>query len=205
MDRKVSASTQSQALQALLFLYRVVLEVELPWLENVIRANRPRRLPVVLSRADVCALPGHLQGRPWLVANLLYGGGLRLLEALRLRVKDLLVERHEIIIRDAKGGKDRVTVLPETLDPALRTHMRQLRDWFEAARRRGAPGVSLPQALTRKYAGAATLLRHPPAGRWLRHPHGAGAARPRRREEPAGSRWLLTAADADLGQALERA
>jgi integrase len=93
VERKVSASTQSQALQALLFLYRVVLSIELPWLENVTRAARPRRLPVVLTRAQVRALLSHLEGTHWLVANLLYGSGLRLLEALRLRVKDLLMGR----------------------------------------------------------------------------------------------------------------
>ncbi|MCC7258091.1 MAG: integron integrase [Gammaproteobacteria bacterium] len=180
VDRKVSSSTQAQALQALLFLYRVVLEVDLPWLENVTRANRPRRLPVVLSRAEVRAVLGQLEGRPWLVANLLYGGGLRLLEALRLRVKDLLLERHEIVVRDAKGGKDRVTVLPEALDPALRTHMRHLREWFEAERRRGAPGVSLPQALARKYRGAATSWGWQylfPANRLCDDPYGGGAIR----------------------------
>ncbi len=180
VDRKVSASTQAQALHALLFLYRVVLEMDLPWLTNVTRANRPRRLPVVLSRAEVRAVLGQLEGRPWLVANLLYGGGLRLLEALRLRVKDLLLERHELIIRDAKGGKDRVTVLPEALDPALRTHMRQLREWFEAERCRGAPGVSLPQAFARKYRGAATSWGWQyvfPASGLCRDPYGGGPIR----------------------------
>lgn len=180
VDRKVSASTQNQALQAILFLYRHVLAVDLPWLENVTRASRPRRLPVVLSRAELRAVLGQLEGRHWLVANLLYGGGLRLLEALRLRVKDLLLERHEIIIRDAKGGKDRITVLPEVLDPALRSHLRQLREWFEAERRRGAPGVSLPQALARKYGGAATSWGWQylfPAGGLCRDPYGGSPIR----------------------------
>ena len=115
VERKVSASTQSQALQALLFLYRHVLEQDLPWLDGVTRATRPRRLPVVLSRTEVAALLGQLQGTHWLVASLLYGGGLRLLEGLRLRVKDVLADRQELIIRDGKGGKDRVTVLPMAL------------------------------------------------------------------------------------------
>src|SRR5580692_2983863 len=112
VDAKVSASTQNQALQALLFLYRQVLDIELPWLENVTRASRPRRLPVVLTVAEVRAVLAQLDGTAWLVANLLYGSGLRLMEALRLRVKDLDLERGELMVCDAKGGKDRVTVLP---------------------------------------------------------------------------------------------
>jgi integron integrase len=156
VDRKVSPSTQSQALQALLFLYRVVLEVDLPWLDGVTRATRPKHLPVVLSRAEVRAILGHLEGTPWLVCSLLYGGGLRLLEALRLRVKDLVLDRHEVVVRDGKGAKDRVTVVPMTLDKPRHEHMGRLREWFVDERRRGAPGVSLPQALARKYRGAAT-------------------------------------------------
>src|SRR3979411_2869745 len=120
VHRKVSAATQNQALQALLFLYRHVLEMELPWLDNVTRAFHPKRLPVVLSRTDVRALLAQIEGTPWLVANLLYGSGLRLTEALRLRVKDLALERGELIVREAKGGKDRVTVLPPVLGRPLR-------------------------------------------------------------------------------------
>ena len=112
VDEHVSASTQNQALQALLFLYRQVLEIELPWLENVTRARRPKRLPVVLTVAEVRLVLAQLDGAAWLFANLLYGSGLRLMEALRLRIKDLVIERGELIVRDAKGGKDRVTVLP---------------------------------------------------------------------------------------------
>jgi site-specific recombinase XerD len=119
----VSASTQNQALQALLFLYRHVLEVDLPWLENVTRARRPKRLPVVLTPAEVRSVLAQLDGVPWLFANLLYGSGLRLTEALRLRVKDLVIERGEIIVRDAKGGKDRVTVLPTSVVDPLRVHL----------------------------------------------------------------------------------
>jgi len=126
VHRKVSAATQNQALQALLFLYRHVLQIELPWLDNITRASHPRRRPVVLSRAEVRSLLSQLQGAPWLVANLLYGSGLRLMEALRLRVKDLALERGELIVREAKGGKDRVTVLPAVLDPPLRGHLTRL-------------------------------------------------------------------------------
>lgn len=103
VDGKVAASTQNQALQALLFLYRQVLGIELPWLENVTRASRPRRLPVVLTVVEVRAVLAQLDGTPWLIASLLYGGGLRLMEAHRLRVKDLVIDRGEIIVRDAKA------------------------------------------------------------------------------------------------------
>lgn len=156
VDAKVGASTQNQALQALLFLYRQVLGVELPWLENVTRASRPKRLPVVLTPAEVRAVLAQLEGTTWLVANLLYGSGLRLMESLRLRVKDLVLERHELIVREAKGGKDRVTVLPETIIGALRTQLQRLHVRFEQQRAAGAPGVSLPTALMRKFPNAST-------------------------------------------------
>jgi len=156
VDRKVSAATQNQALQAILFLYRHVLEIQLPWLDNVTRASPAKRLPVVLSRAEVRTLLVQLQGAPWLVANLLYGSGLRLMEGLRLRVKDLQIDRGELIVRQAKGGKDRVTMLPSSLETPLRAHLARLREWFEQERRRGRPGVSLPFALARKYPQAAT-------------------------------------------------
>src|SRR3981081_4412338 len=133
VHRKVSAATQNQALQALLFLYRHVLDMELPWLDNLIRASHPRRLPVVLTRADVRALLAQLQGTTWLVASLLYGSGLRLMEGLRLRVKDLALERGELIVREAKGGKDRTTMLPAVLVTPVRAHLTRLRSWYEEA------------------------------------------------------------------------
>jgi integron integrase len=154
VDAKVSASTQNQALQALLFLYRQVLGIELPWLENVTRASRPKRLPVVLMPSEVRAVLAQLEGTTWLVANLLYGSGLRLMESLRLRIKDVVLERSELIVRDAKGGKDRVTVLPETVRNPLRVHLQKLRVRFEQQRAAGAPGVSLPTALSRKFPNA---------------------------------------------------
>ena len=153
---KVSASTQNQALQALLFLYRQVLGIELPWLANVTRANRPRRLPVVLSVPEVRSVLAQMDGTCWLIANLLYGSGLRLMEAHRLRVKDLALERGEVLVRDAKGGKDRVTVLPATLVAPLRDHLSKLHDRFQRQRKLGEPGVALPAALERKYPHAAT-------------------------------------------------
>ncbi len=113
VDRQVSASTQNQALAAILFLYQKVLEIELPWLDGVVRAKRSRHLPVVLSAKEVRAVLAKLDGEYWLVGNVLYGGGLRLLEALRLRVKDLHFEYRQIHVRSGKGDKDRVTIMPE--------------------------------------------------------------------------------------------
>ncbi len=177
----VGAATQNQALQALLFLYRHVLGVELPWLGNVTRASQAKRLPVVLSRAEVRSLLAQLEGTSWLIASLLYGSGLRLMEGMRLRVKDLVLERGELIVREGKGGKDRVTMLPGALDTPLRAHLSRLRAWFEEERRREQPGVSLPYALARKYphAGAQwgwqylfpapTLCRDPYLGVLVRH------------------------------------
>jgi len=181
VHRNVSAATQNQALQALLFLYRHVLEIELPWLDNITRASRPKRRPVVLSRTEVHAVLTQLEGTSWLIAHLLYGSGLRLMEALRLRVKDLALDRGELMVREAKGGKDRVTVVPAALDTPLRAHLARLRAWFEDQRRRGAPGVSLPSALSRKYPRVGTewgwqylfpsahLCRDPYSGQQVRH------------------------------------
>lgn len=156
VNRKVSAATQNQALQALLFLYRHVLGIELPWLDNLTRASRPKRLPVVLSRPEVRSLLAQLQGTQWLVASLLYGSGLRLMEALRLRVKDLVLERGEVIVREAKAGKDRITMMPAALATPLGAHLQRLRAWYEEERRLERPGVSLPRALARKYPQAGT-------------------------------------------------
>jgi integron integrase len=156
VERKVSAATQNQALQALLFVYRHVLEINLPWLDGITRASQPKRLPVVLTRQEVHALLSQLQGTAWLVASLLYGGGLRLMEGLSLRVKDVQIERGELIVREAKGGKDRVTTLPSSLEAAVRAHFSRLHDWFEEERRAGRPGVALPFALARKYPQAST-------------------------------------------------
>ncbi len=154
---KVSAATQNQALHALLFLYRQVLEVDLPWLENITRAAKPRRLPVVLSPVEVRAVLANLDGTAWLIASLLYGGGLRLNEALRLRVNDLHLESGEVVVRGGKGGKDRVTVVPVALIDPLRLHLTRLSVRFERERRRGAPGVSLPLSVSHKYPARAML------------------------------------------------
>ena len=156
VNNKVAASTQNQALAAVLFLYRDTLEIELPWLSEVVRAKRPVHLPVVLTRAEVQSVLARLNGTIWLVTSTLYGSGARINECLQLRIKDVDLLRREMMIRDAKGQKDRVTVLPETLVPHLRDHMTKVRALYESDRAAGKPGVSLPFALRRKYPKAAT-------------------------------------------------
>ncbi len=150
----VAASTQNQALSALLFLYREVLDRELPWLEQVARSKKPKRLPVVLDRSEVAAVLAHLRGVERLVVELLYGGGLRLMECLRLRVKDVDIRRREITVRDGKGGKDRVTVLPGRVDEALQQQLEQAGELHRSDRELGHAGVWLPDALARKYPSA---------------------------------------------------
>ncbi len=156
VDGKVSASTQNQALSALLFMYKEVLAVDLPWLNNVVRAKQPQRLPVVLTRSEVREVLVRMKGVYGLMANLLYGSGMRLMECVRLRVKDVDFERGEILIRDGKGGKDRVTMLPSTVVSALQTHLAQRQVLFEDDKRIGKAAVFLPDALARKYPNAAT-------------------------------------------------
>ncbi len=150
----VAASTQNQALSALLFLYREVLDRELPWLEQVARSKKPKRLPVVLDRSEVAAVLAHLRGVERLVVELLYGGGLRLMECLRLRVKDVDIRRREITVRDGKGGKDRVTVLPGRVDEALQQQLEQAGELHRSDRELGHVGVWLPDALARKFPSA---------------------------------------------------
>jgi integron integrase len=154
VERKVAAATQSQALSAVLFLYKRVLGVDLPWLENVVRAKKPVRLPVVLTPEEVRAVLGQLDGVYRLVASLLYGSGLRLMEAMRLRVKDLNFEYGQVTVRGGKGDKDRVTVLPQGLIPALQAHLAAVQERHRIAVRDGYGGVELPYALARKYPGA---------------------------------------------------
>lgn len=154
VDRGVAASTQNQALAAILFLYKEVLHEELGWLDDVVRAKRPRRLPVVLNRSEVEALVGALDGVPWLMAMLLYGAGLRLRECLRLRIKDIDFSRNEILVREGKGDKDRVTMLPASLKEPLQRHMGQVRRLHERDLQSGLGRVQLPHALARKYPNA---------------------------------------------------
>ena len=150
----VSASTQNQALNALLFLYREVLHVELGWLEDVVRAKKPQRLPVVLTREEVAQILALLDSTPRLMATLLYGAGLRLLECCRLRVKDVDFGAHQILVREGKGHKDRVTLLPRALQPALASHLEAVHRQHQADRERDAGWVELPGALGRKYPNA---------------------------------------------------
>ena len=156
VDRKVAASTQAQALSSVLFLYKQVLNVDLPWLDNVVRASRPRRLPVVLTQAEARAVIAQLQGTAWLIVSLLYGSGLRVLEALRLRVKDLEFSVQQIIVRSGKGSKDRVSVMPSSLIDPLRIHLQRVREQHEVAMKGGYGGVEMPYALARKYPAAET-------------------------------------------------
>lgn len=149
----VAASTQNQALSALVFLYREVLGQPLE-LEGFTRAKRPRHVPVVLSRSEVRALLDQLDGTRKLMASLLYGAGMRLMEVVRLRVKDVDFQYRQIVVRNAKGAKDRVVPLPESVLTPLREHMLNVRELFTADRESGLPGVHLPHALARKYPNA---------------------------------------------------
>ncbi len=155
VDRRVAASTQNQAKSALLFLYREVLAVQLPWLDEVVVAKDRRRLPVVLTSSEVRALLHELSGTMGLVAGLLYGTGMRLLEALRLRVKDVDFERREVVVRDGKGGKDRVTVLPENAVLPLREQLSRTKARHDRDLAEGFGAVWLPKALAVKYPNAA--------------------------------------------------
>lgn len=154
VERTVAASTQNQALAALIFLYRDVLLQPLNAIEGIEHAKRPEKLPIVLTRGEVSALLDHLQGTSWLVASLLYGAGLRLMEALRLRVKDLDFSYQQIVVRDGKGAKDRVTVLPATLIEPLRKQLQKARELHQADLREGYGAVHLPYALAKKYSHA---------------------------------------------------
>jgi len=153
-DQHVVASTQNQALAALLFLYERVFERELDWLAGVVHAKRPHRLPVVLSRDEVRALLDGMEGVTALMATLLYGSGLRVLECAELRVKDWDFDRHELTVRDGKGRKDRITMLPGRMDAPLQKHLATVREQHQADLAAGAGAVSLPDALDRKYPGA---------------------------------------------------
>jgi integron integrase len=151
---RVAASTQNQALSALLFLYREVFQQDLPWLDGVVRARRPERLPVVPTRDEVRAVLDRLHGVPRLMALLLYGAGLRLLECARLRVKDVDFASNQIVVRDGKGQKDRVTMLPAAVKGDLSRHLEAVRRQHGLDVERGAGWVELPDALRRKYPSA---------------------------------------------------
>lgn len=158
VNKHVSASTQNQALSAILFLYKRVLNLHLEWLDDVVRAKRPRRLPVVLTRDEVMSVLDAMQGYNALIARLLYGTGMRLMEGLRLRVQDVDFVRKEIIVRSGKGDKDRVTTLPEALIPQLEKQLERVRHLHAADLEEGYGRVYLPFALDRKYPNAGIEL-----------------------------------------------
>ncbi len=159
VTRKVSPSTQNQALQALLFLYRRVLEIELPWLDNVIRAKTQQRIPVVLSRTEVGLVLDALHGQNKLIGRLLYGSGLRLMECLRLRVMNVDTRRLTITVFSGKGGKDRVTVLPDSLVAEIKTQIHRVKLLHQQDIAMGFGGVFIPLALSRKYPKARYELK----------------------------------------------
>jgi len=154
VKEKVSASTQNQALSALLYLYRHVIGREIGDLGEVIRARKPKRLPVVMTREEVKKVLANMTGDKWLMASLMYGAGLRLMECLRLRIQDIEFARNEIHVRDGKGSKDRITMLPDSLKAPLKEHMKKVRAAHKKDLEEGWGGVPLPGALDRKYPNA---------------------------------------------------
>ncbi|MCC7210863.1 MAG: integron integrase [Candidatus Brocadia sp.] len=154
VEGKVSASTQNQALSALLFLYQEVLKQELGWINNVKRAKKPSHLPVVFTKEEAKAVLLRLEGTKWLMASLLYGAGLRLMECLGLRVKDIDFSYNQITVRDGKGGKDRLTMLPGSLQEPLKKHLEKVRILHEQDLKEGFGKVYLPFALAKKYPNA---------------------------------------------------
>jgi integron integrase len=154
VQQRVSASTHQQALCAIQFLFNNVLRRKLPWLESLTRPHRPQRLPIVLTRDEVRSILTRMSGTPRLMAGLLYGSGLRLLECARLRIKDVDFNAHQLVVRDGKGRKDRVTLLPERLTAPLRAHIQAVRRQWDADVASGAGYVELPGALARKYVSA---------------------------------------------------
>lgn len=150
-ERHVSASTHNQALSALLFLYREVLVMDLPWLEGVNRPTEKRRIPSVLTKDEVAGLLAHMEGPTALIARLLYGTGMRLMEGMRLRIKDVDFDRRVIIVREAKGGKDRVVMLPQSMLVGLRLQAQAARAQWDTDRMAQRGGVEVPHALESKY------------------------------------------------------
>lgn len=150
-ERRVSASTHNQALSALLFLYREVLAIDLPWLEGINRPAQTKRIPSVLTKEEVAGLLTQMNGQTSLIARLLYGTGMRLMEGMRLRIKDVDFDRRVIIVREAKGGKDRVVMLPQSLLAPMRLQMQAARSQWESDRQAQRGGVEVPHALEMKY------------------------------------------------------
>jgi integron integrase len=181
VNRNVAPSTQNQALNAILFLYKYVLDMPLNDYIDATRSKKPKRLPTVLNQSEIRRFFQHINGTNELMAKLLYGAGLRLMECVRLRVKDVDFENHQIIVRDGKGGKDRATVLPKTVQEDLRLHLKGVRRLFEQDLADGRADVYLPSALARKFRGAGkswiwqwvfpakSLSRDPRTGKLRRH------------------------------------
>jgi integron integrase len=194
-ERRVSVSTHRQALSALLFLYKEVLDQDVPWLTEIGRPTPRKRIPAVLTTVEVGRILGFLEGELGLLAKLLYGTGMRLMEAVRLRTKDVDFARSLIIVREAKGGKDRVVMLPHSLQDPLRDQLRRSRLLWDADRASQRAGVCVPDALAVKYPraaqswawhwvfpSAASQLRYAPVAGGHRHPHRAGATGSQRRQ-----------------------
>lgn len=154
VNRNVAASTQTQALSAILFLYKEVLGREIGFIENIYRAKKPRRLPVVFSRREVREIMRHLTGDKWIMANVIYGAGLRLMECLRLRIKDVDFTYNQITVRDGKGQVDRITVLPDIVKHPLKEHLNKVWRQHQNDLKKGYGRVFLPFALARKYPKA---------------------------------------------------
>ncbi|MDO8813161.1 MAG: integron integrase [Gallionella sp.] len=154
VERSVAASTQNQAKSALLFLYKEVLQIELPWLDNITQAKAPKRLPVVMTEKEVQSVLARMDGSVWLIASLLYGSGLRIMECLRLRVKDVGFARCEILVREGKGFKDRVTILPSSLVQLLKQHLERVKVLHGEDLTKGFGDVYMPMALEKKYPSA---------------------------------------------------
>jgi integron integrase len=207
VNGRVSASTQNQACCALLFLYKEMLAVELPGLDNVEQAKAPKRLPVVLNREEIQAILSRLNGTNWLIASLLYGTSMRIMECSRLRVQDIDMKRKEILIRDGKGFKDRVTMLPVSLVQPFEAHMRNVRGWHQRDLAQGHGSVYMPYALERKYPNAAKEWNCQyvfPAAKLSTDPR-SGEVRRHHVQEQAVQRAVKQAArDADLTKAARR-
>lgn len=181
VQQNVAASTQNQALSALVFVYRQVLKKDFDWMDNLERAKKPQRLPVVLTESESRQVLAHLDGRNWLMASLLYGAGLRLMECIRLRVKDVDFEYRQITVRDGKGQRDRVTMLPESSSEVLRRHLEKVRLVHLRDLSEGYGETYLPYSLARKYKNAgrewawqyvfpaAKISRDPRSGKLRRH------------------------------------
>jgi len=154
VNRNVTASTQTQALSAILFLYKEVLRQDIDYIDNIYRAKKPKRLPVVFAREEIRKIMQHLSGEKWLMANLLYGAGIRLMECLRLRVKDIDFSYSQITVRDGKGNQDRITMLPEIVKHPLKEHLKKVWQIHQKDLKEGYGRVYLPYAIARKYRNA---------------------------------------------------